>query len=801
MKFRIGGYLIVMVAFVAALVSCVDDTFRIDEASSEVTVGHGNCVTLPLGELKSKSIEELLGDAEIPGLMIDENGNFRYSYDGEGSSISIDGVNTEFEIPEIKSSFEVDYPEFEFEMTPIVIEESADITVKGLEKFQNIVYGSSFYIPGGVELPIITGEYQAEFEGDDLHIAFDVPQQIENIEKILFRDVDGNHHGAPMQLKVDLNGLAGINGGGSLSFDLKIEGGTFKILDAENNLIYDGDHYAESYPIAPGAEGVDFAIYVESLTNTTTLDENHHLDIPLKLIYDMAFEIEGASGYFNLDELPHVELFADFEYGDAEVAVDSSVNLMECEVSGGDSIKIAGLPEELKSVNCVTIRQNNSAILDFYAHGLSWLGDVANDVEVVVTLPEYLKLHHIAGETYSFNEATGELVASIADLDRGVQIGIEAFDFGEEGLTVDSNGEIELSFEPMVVARFREGSHVSVSQLTHNENFKVNVGISESLLSIESLSGRVDYAYEVDETFALGGLKEYELGIEGVGIKPIIEVAISHPLTMEAHISGAITPSADGVVLTDNMISFDDVVIPPARYENGTIIPADIILVIADKSLRELYSDPKYSFVECDVVKLLLGALPDTINIKLNLGVNSDTLQTLYITDNIAISYDYKVGFPIALDETFKIQYSDEISGLNNVMSSVSDYGVTVDKLSIMATVTNSTPLEFDATLYLKDADGNRTKAQICIPEGDRILGSSDGVTPKESVVRLMLDLGSDGDVTKLGEVDIVAFSLKASSASNGGSVSLNKNQTVGAKFHLQIDGGVTVDFSKINNE
>ena len=110
-----------------------------------------------------------------------------------------------------------------------------------------------------------------------------------------------------------LNDLAAINGGGSLKFDLMVEGGTFRILDAENRVVCDGNHYSESYPIAVGADSVDFAIYFESLTNTNEMDENHHLDIPLALIFDMEFEMNAKAGYLELNDMPHIALSADFE--------------------------------------------------------------------------------------------------------------------------------------------------------------------------------------------------------------------------------------------------------------------------------------------------------------------------------------------------------------------------------------------------------------------------------------------------------------------------------------------------------
>lgn len=795
MKFRMNGHRVLMVALAIVFASCVDETFRIDEVSKEVTVGGDSAVTLPLGSLKDKTIEELLDVADIPGLDVDESGNFVYSYVGQSNTVSIDGVTTEFEIPKISSSFDVDYPEFSLDMEPISINDEDDISVIGLDSY--ITEGEG-YIPEGLTMPRVECHYTHVIDSDELHIEFDVPEQIMNVDKLYFRDVDGNHKGAPMRLSVALNGLKEINAGGELKFDLTLEGGTFRILDADGGELCDGNHFSEQYTIAEGVETIDFVIYVESITNTTTTTlDNNHLDMPLKMTYDMTLDVATKAGSFNINDKPHIALTADFEYSDADVAVDSSVDLVKCDVVGGESIMIEDIPEQLKSINRVAMAQNDSSIVNLYAHGMSWLGDLAKDIVVEVALPKYLKLQHVGDEIYNYDATTGVLTASVADLDKGVSVAIEALDFGPEGISANDSGDVELLFEPTIVARFREGSHVSVSQLKHEDDFSVEVGVTSSILTIESLSGIVDDVFKVEETFALEGLDDIDVEIEGVGLKPVIEVNMSHPFTIDTSLSGVVTPSTDGELNEENAVVFDDVVIKAAEYVGGEIAPAEVTIIIADETLRDRYSDAKFTFVACDVTKLLVGSLPDAINIKLDLGVDTVEMQTLYVADDFSVSYDYKVEVPIIVDDTLRIRYSDEVADLSSTFEMVSKYDVQVGDVTLIAKVTNTTPLEFGANVVLKDVEGKETEAQVRFAEGDRILGSADGVTPKESILRLELDLGDEGRITKLAEVDAVAFELVASSAANESGVALNKEQSVGATLQLHIDGGVTVDIDQ----
>lgn len=791
MRIRSYAYRLMGAVCAFTAIACVDKSFNIDDVSKEVTLGSGT-TTVPLGYLENKSLGDLLEGEDIEGLIIDENGNLSFSYEGEGETIKVEGISTEFEIPKIESSFEVEYPEFNFAMQSIKISEQADIEgISGLDG-----YLSQGCIPQGVTLPDVKCAYQHVIEGEDMHIAFDVPEQINDIAKIIFRDIENGHHGAPMHLKVALNGLKDINAGGELKFDLSIEGGKFRILDAANNAV-ETEHYSETYIIEDGAETIDFVIYIESIINDTALDGNHHLDIPLKLTYDMEFQMTTKAGVFNLNEKPHIELAADFEYGDADVVVNSEVNLVECEVDNGDPIEIAGLPDELVSVKRVAMLQGANSILNFYAHGMSWLGDLADDVEVVVGLPTYLKMHRVDNANYTYDEATGELTTTIAELDKGVAIAIEALDFGAEGCSPDANGKIALDFEPSIRAHFKEGVHVNVSSLEHKGDLEISVGIEKSNLEIESFTGKIDYAYEVEQAFEMTGLGDLDLEIDAIGLKPIIKVNITHPLTMEAAIHGAVEPSVDGEVIADNVVTFESALVP-AKYINGEIESTEATLVIADESLRDNYADSKYTFVACDVTKLIQGVMPDTLTIKLSLGVDPEQEQTLYIAEDLAITYDYKVDLPFAVDSSLKVRYNDEVTGLNSLFSQLADYDITVGDVTIIATVTNTTPLQLAASATLKNVDGSDANTQVAIADNAIIEGSADGVTPKESLLRFELDI-EDGCVASVADVDAIAFALEATSAVAEGSVALNTNQYLGVKLQMELKGGITIDLKDFN--
>ena len=306
------------------------------------------------------------------------------------------------------------------------------------------------------------------------------------------------------------------------------------------------------------------------------------------------------------------------------------------------------------------------------------------------------------------------------------------------------------------------------------------------------------YTYELNEQFALSGLEDLDVEIGGVGLKPVIEVNVTHPLTLKTAMSCEITPCVDGVAMVDNAISLKDLVVPEATYENGDVKPVTVSLIIADESRREEYADPKYTFVACDVTKLLNGRLPDAVDIDLSFGVDASEVQTLYVPDQFYVAYDYKVMIPFDIDGSLELRYNAAVGDLNSIFEAIAGYDIEVGDVALLATVVNTTPFELAADVALLDVDGNPTEAQVHIAEGAKIHGSSDGVTPAESVVRLDLDFGKDGKVSNISNVDGLQFELVATSAANETSVALNKNQYIGVSLQIELAGGITIDLDKL---
>ena len=771
------------------IVSCVDKNYNLDDVSTEVTV-ITNKTKLFIGELENKSIGDLLGNKEVEGLVKDENGNYTYSYSGKGEPQAIEGIDASYTVPGIENKFKVDYPSFNLDMKGIVLNEESDVDVNNFYSDISDILG----ISGEGEyilteelleyIPIIEGDYSRCFNGDNMHLVFDLPEQVDNIKTLILKDVESGHHGAPIHLTVAFNDLAGINGGGQIDFKLNLSGGTFRLADKSGNIICDGNEYTTCYAVEEGVDKVDFVIYVESIENTTALNDHHQLDIPLELTCDMNFEIGTKAGRFSLTDMPHFALSADFEFGDAVIVMNGDVSLVEYHPTEPQKVKINGLPKELKSINNIALK--DGATLNFYADGLEWLDENAESVAVEVELPEYLVLHAVSGAGYEYDEATHTLSTTIADINDGVELDIEALDFGAKGASPDENGEITIDLDFDINAHFAEGENVKVSSLVHDKNLEITTGIEDIALTVKAVSGRVDYTYSLKQDFNIKteNMDLGELVIEGIGLSPVITLNVENPLTLPLVATGVLADD------TDRRLEFGDITLEPATYENGDIVPSKNKIVIAGER-------PEYdcTFVEVDFDELLAGVVPSLLSVELAVSVDSSEEHTLYVDDVFAINYDYSIDVPVALNNKLSISYADEFGGFSSLFSQVAQYDVHVGDVTIVVEITNTTPLALLAEAELQDENGEAVDLIVEFEEGNgRVDGSKDGNAEKVSTLRLNI-ANKDGkglDVAKLAEVDGIAFKVSAKSDAEG-DVAINEDQYVGATLWLELSN-VTAD-------
>lgn len=781
---------IVAALFAFSAVACVDKDFRLDETSSEVTLGQGKTI-IPLGYLEEMSIGSMLNNGvEIEGLYIDPvTGEYSLRFAGDEASFEVEGVTNSLEIPSMTSTFGVEYPQFDLSSEAVKVSSTKQMKLNlgELEK----------YTKYGLDIPVfienaITGHLNETITPEHLH--FQVPEQIHNIVAVFFKDIESGREGAPLHLKLDLNDIKTINGGGELLIDLRLDGGQFVMSDDEG-INYDDNHFVKRYDIKPGDENVEFVLYVDRIINDKSLDDNHELDIPLSLTYDLSFSMDVQPGKLSLDSLPMFNVDADFEYGDADVLLNKEVKLVEYHPTEANDVTIDNLPAEIESIKSIELKDDSH--ISLFARGLDWFGDAAELIEVDITLPAYLNLHSLDGVNYEYVESGHLLKATLADLEEGLEIGLTSIEFEGDGLRPE-NGVVHMNFAPDIEVHFAKDAEIMVSALMPEDNndIVISTGLNAVELDVKSVSGRIAYGYEHSEVIYLGDLSSgMNLEIEGEGLSPVICINLRNPLSLDAFISAKLTPMSGGVAHPENAVSFENIAIKPAQYVNGNIIPGEMHLVLADESHREEYSSEEYIFVACSVGKLLSGSLPEAFEMSLSVNTNDECVSTLYVEDEFTLSYDYSVNVPLSFNKELAIGYSGTVGGLREIFSQLAIDAVRVSDFALLINFKNSAPLDFALDAELLDVDGVPTPINVNFPEGSNVIaGSEDGVSAAESNMRLELRV-PNGNLAGIDQIESIRFDFKARGASHE-RVALKESQGLSARLQLELNGGVTIDLN-----
>ena len=762
-----------------AMVACVDENFKVKDTSLEVTIGDGETV-LPLAFMEQTPLKELFDMEDATDLTIDEEGNITYTYGGAAQSVDIEPFDTSFEVPASVSNISSEaYPALDG-LLGKSYELSEEFKLNNSELDNDVLGSLAVSIPAGKTVRCLEEDYTNET------ISYVVPAEVESIKRIYFEAEEGDK-GAKMTFTVNFNDLNIINGGGSISMWLKVPTG-FVVYDEDGEMIDGTEVSVIKHEFAEGQSSESFVFYLESINNVTDIVDGE-LDMLLDMEYHISFEMTTKEGVLTLNNLPTLSVDADFVVKDAYIVLDEVVLANAIEAEGGDFV-IEGLPKELLAINNISFNEANTEI---YVKGLDWLTDsVAEKVKVEATMPETLKL--------SSNEADVQgntIRTNLKELRRSVAINVEALDFGSEGL-VPEEGKVEVAFSPTITAKIEKGTEVRLADLVHSGGaFNLTTGIEAMSIDVKSVSGRVDYGYELSEDInILNGDEEFDLAINGVSLSPAVIVELDNPMPLEALLSATLTPVVGGVAQNDRAVSVTDVAVRGADVVNDKVSPKQNIIVLAMADRKADYADEKYTFVEVDIVKLLCGDVPEKLVLDLKFNSNPDVVSTVYASPaGMSINYDYSVVVPLQSRDDLDVTFEMTLDGFSETWEGLEEYDIRVGDIAIVAEAQSTLPLGLVIEeLVALDIDGEPTDAQIVLPEGkNEIRASKDGSTPATTTLELQLKLDADHSITSITHVDGLRFKVRAKGEADE-RVWVNENQWLSFAAKLCIDGGITVD-------
>ena len=279
-------FLCICVAF--SFASCIDRDFDLADVSGEVTLG-GDELVVPIANIEPIYLGDLIEDGEF--INSNNEGAYQISYTSYGDDptkfekISIDGISipaitglspelepigfsfqqlpTTLSMAGISQTFEVEYPSLGgiVNIQPIEMKEGLNLKLP-LEKKQGAINEAALKILKMNGLDVVSSQYASETV---FNAEIKILEQLKKVDWVQF-GCSKHPYGAPFEVKIDLQGLQDIVGGGNLSVNIAFPEGYY--LRDENGEDYPADTHnilARDVVLQPKQKKVEFLVYLNRI--------------------------------------------------------------------------------------------------------------------------------------------------------------------------------------------------------------------------------------------------------------------------------------------------------------------------------------------------------------------------------------------------------------------------------------------------------------------------------------------------------------------------------------------------------
>lgn len=504
---------------VLSFASCIDTGFELTDVSGEVTVG-GEELVVPLADISPIRLGDIIEDSEFLNSK-GEDGTYQISFSSFGDnpekyeSIVVDGISipaitglspkldpigfsfqtlpTSLSMAGILQTFEVNYPTINqiVKIDPIKItqELNLQLPISGQGALSEQVL-SVLKMQGK---DVINSKYASETV---FNAKIEILEQLNKINWVEFGSAE-HPYGAPFEIKIDLQGLQDIVGGGSMKVNIEFPNG-----------YYLRDEQGKDYPVAthnifsrevvlqPKQKKVEFLVFLHRIDYSDMTFNAGLLEIDDHIKYSYDLSLNLGAGSYNLASLPKFSIEANPVYKDVEVIINQFA--MD-KVSYDINYAFDGMPNGVE-VEKVAFKDT---YLTLSLKGLEWfkIQDCSTDEDLTVilkvTLPECMNFEQ--SSLFQGNV----LSASAADLAKGVRLKLNHIDCKANGvkqengrLMIDSKISAEVDLHSM------DGHTVLVSSLTPPSTpVTVSVAIADAQLKIDTENTVV--VWSTDQVFDL----------------------------------------------------------------------------------------------------------------------------------------------------------------------------------------------------------------------------------------------------------------------------------------------------------
>lgn len=498
-------FTLLSIATVISFVGCIDRDFDLANTSGEITIG-GEELVVPLGELDPILLGDILPENEA--IKSDENGAYRIMFSSFGDDptkyeqLSIDGINipaitglspklnpldfTFQQMPEqlaimgISQNYNIEFPSITsiMKVIPINFVQNVELAIPGIISGQG-------YLPAqlAAQIPQLTSS-----GADEIAVTGEVTI-LEQLQKINWVEFGCKDHpiGAPFNISIDLKGIQGINGGGTLVLKLEFPE-NYIIRDANGNTLPSSSTF--TFTIEKNQRTIDMLVYLHKINFSNHSFDQGYLAVNDHIKYSYDIKMNLCEGTYNLNSTPEFKFSAAPEYKDVEVVI----NKIDLPTINYDiTYTIDGLPSGI-AVDKVAFK---SAPMAITLKGLEWIKIQDNltgenfSPELAIKLPNCM---HFSAHNL-LDDATNTLVATTQELSKGIILNLDYIDgtsseIKREGgsLLINSKIVAEVHMENL------NGHTVLVSTITPPApEFAVEMEIADSIFELDLENTKVSW--------------------------------------------------------------------------------------------------------------------------------------------------------------------------------------------------------------------------------------------------------------------------------------------------------------------
>lgn len=730
---RRAGKSALAVFVLTAVAGCVDNAYDLDNISKEVTIG-GEEIVVPLGKL-DKTIGKLLEDVE--GLESGSDHIYKFVFqsgDDDDTTFTIDGFSidpltnlsptidpatiegakmpSQLVLAGVQENFTIDYPKISAALT-------GELSLQ-----------AEIPMPAGIPsvdfettVPAM-GEQSVSYSGQAVfNASFSVPQEIKQIKKVEF---GGGEYGSRVDVSLNLNGLTGINDGGTLdltiSFDKKYE-----LCDAAGNST--GNTYTVSgYRFGAGTSAIPLTFYLHALDLSAVSVSGGKITLADNIDYSLNLSFDTRSGLLK-PEAPQFVFKADPVYDDMQIVT----NKIAVNQGSGNTINMDyvfnGIPESVSKVDLIAFEE---APVTLSLEGLDWLDGSLLDASIQFPSTFTFADHAL------LNKSTNTVNAAIAEFKKGITLSLKSINTSNSTI---ANGQLSVSAKVVFnTGDIDNGMEVLLSQIQAKTSpVTVTAVVEQSNVKIDAEAGRITlkastYDFHLGEENAPRITQDIDIPSEVKSVSALsIASAANRSKPAGATLSltmrnAAKFPIADGVNL--NFDIFLPKIFKPLKSshiqqgDNG-----DYRIHIGEKW------NPRQTpvFTVSDIQFDAIENLPAIVDGVMHLDEAFVVTGGITVPDGTGSNFDFEditVDIAITIDDiavtafTGIVDAHAEVEPAEISLGDLSDLGLTIHNFAISPIITlnisdNATGIPFAADLHLTtfDSEGNRTANTLDITD------------------------------------------------------------------------------------